>query len=427
MALAGPPERIAPKTLPPANTLCAYAGIGPTLVEFALDADTAQLSRCDVLRLPSRVQYAWPHASLPILYLGCAERTLSGKGERYSLCAVLREGPGALRLLQDPVPLPGRPIHLSTDIPSRHVLVAYAVGAPGMSAYQLRSDGTIGEEIPRQADFDFGSHAHQARAIPAQDRAILVARGTKGFGTPSYRPGGLMVTRFDRLRLENLYTVAPDAGRAADGFNPRHLDFHPTRPWIFVSLEGQHQLCVFRLNGADIEPDPLFIRGSLERPRDIRPRQDAGTVHVHPNGRYVYVANRNDGYVGGYAGPSWLAPDPIPVFPGGENNIAVFRIDQDSGEPTLIQNADSRGLHPRTFALDPGGRVLMACNVAPTRLREGDGLTEVPANLALFHVGGEGKLVFARRYDLDAGAEKCWWAGIVAFRQGHSPSPGENP
>lgn len=32
-----------------------------------------------------------------------------------------------------------------------------------------------------------------------------------------------------------------------------------------------------------------------------------------------------------------------PVFVGGENNIAVFAINQDTGEPTLIQNIDTRG------------------------------------------------------------------------------------
>ncbi|HEX3960442.1 MAG TPA: hypothetical protein VHZ03_28025 [Trebonia sp.] len=63
----------------------------------------------------------------------------------------------------------------------------------------------------------------------------------------------------------------------------------------------------------------------LARPHLVRPRQDGGTVHVHPSGKYVYVANRNDGYVGGHRGPSWITPDPVPVFPGGETNIAVFR------------------------------------------------------------------------------------------------------
>jgi hypothetical protein len=38
-----------------------------------------------------------------------------------------------------------------------------------------------------------------------------------------------------------------------------------------------------------------------------------------------------------------------------------------SGEPELIGHVDSRGLHPRTFALDPTGQLLVAANVAPHR------------------------------------------------------------
>jgi 6-phosphogluconolactonase len=43
-----------------------------------------------------------------------------------------------------------------------------------------------------------------------------------------------------------------------------------------------------------------------------------------------------------------------------ENTIAVFAIDQDAGEPTLILNVDRPGIHGRTFALDSSGRILIA-------------------------------------------------------------------
>ena len=50
------------------------------------------------------------------------------------------------------------------------------------------------------------------------------------------------------------------------------------------------------------------------------------------------------------------------VFAGGENSIAVFSINQSTGEPTLIQNIDGRGTTLRTFALDPSGRMLVAAS-----------------------------------------------------------------
>ena len=94
-----------------------------------------------------------------------------------------------------------------------------------------------------------------------------------------------------------------------------------------------------------------------------KPRQLAGTIHLHPSGRYVYVANRADHTVD-FRGRK--------VFGGGENSIAVFAIDAVSGEPRLIQHADAHAYHVRTFAFDPSGRLMVAASIKPMALRDGD-------------------------------------------------------
>ena len=40
---------------------------------------------------------------------------------------------------------------------------------------------------------------------------------------------------------------------------------------------------------------------------------------------------------------------------GRRNEIAVFRINEETGEPLLVPNADTHGFTPRTFSLDPLG------------------------------------------------------------------------
>ena len=133
--------------------------------------------------------------------------------------------------------------------------------------------------------------------------------------------------------------------------------------------------------------------------------QAAGTIHIHPTGRFVYVANRASSTVG-FKGQQ--------VFAGGENNIAVFSINPATGEPTLIQNIDTRGMSARTFALDPSGRILVAANQFPMMVRAGFNLRTVPASLAVFRVRGDGKLDFVRKYDVQAGGGKAlFWTGIV--------------
>src|SRR6202043_2410131 len=124
--------------------------------------------------------------------------------------------------------------------------------------------------------------------------------------------------------------------------------------WAFVSIERQNKLYVYKLDTATgLARDPSFIRDTLSDPASSAP-QGAGPIHVHPNGRFVYVTNRTFPASG---------PGAREVAAGGENSVAVFAIDQATGEPTLLQNIDGRGLQLRTFGIDPGGSVLVAASV----------------------------------------------------------------
>jgi hypothetical protein len=72
---------------------------------------------------------------------------------------------------------------------------------------------------------------------------------------------------------------------------------------------------------------------------------------------------------------------------------------------------------PRTFALDDGGRILVAANQNSFRLREGERVSTVPANFAVFRIRDDGKLEFVRKYDVEtAGARTLFWMGLVPCR-----------
>jgi len=58
-------------------------------------------------------------------------------------------------------------------------------------------------------------------------------------GAKPEEPGALKVFYYEGSKLTNEASVAPNGGY---GFGPRHLDFHPTKPWVYVSLERQNRL-----------------------------------------------------------------------------------------------------------------------------------------------------------------------------------------
>ena len=153
-----------------------------------------------------------------------------------------------------------------------------------------------------------------------------------------------------------------------------------------------------------INPEIVFKAETLAEPNNIRARQAASAVHVHPNGRFLYGSNRAQETVD-YQGRK--------VFKGGENSIVVYEINQTTGEPKPIQHIETRAIHPRTFHIHPSGRLLVAQHNLPVDVREGDAVKTVPAGLSVFRIGDDGKLTFVRKYDIDVGGKTMFWMGMV--------------
>ena len=384
------------------NGLALYANVGPELTHYDVDVDAATLTRRGTVRLPANVQYAWPHASRRFLYVASSDSAsgMGAAGNTHHVSA-FRIDPrsGALTAHGAPIRLPTRPIHMATDIASGCILVAFS--NPGaIRVYRINADATPGEEVAQPGPIDPGIFPHQVRATPDNRQVILVTRGHDAAGGRPEEPGALKVFDLRDGMLSNAASVAPGGGY---GFGPRHLDFHPSKPWVYVSLERQNALDMFELRNGVLSPAPRVRKDTLADP-GTRHRQLVGTVHVHPNGGTVYVANRSSETIE-FAGQR--------VFAGGENSLAVYEIDQTSGEPSLIQHVDTHGIHPRTFHIDPNGRLLVVAHIMGLKVRDGDAIRDVPTRLALFRIGANGRLDFVRAYDVDVGERTMWWMGMV--------------
>src|SRR5581483_1474396 len=147
-------------------------------------------------------------------------------------------------------------------------------------------------QVP-QGKLDTGIYAHQILTAPGNMAALLVTRGNDEKPGKSEDPGAIKTFSFENGALGQLASVAPGNGPDTGfGFGPRHLDFHPVRPWVFVSIERQNQLYVYERNDTTgLARDPLFVKNSLANPKPPV-RQAAGAIHVHPNGKFVYQTNR---------------------------------------------------------------------------------------------------------------------------------------
>jgi len=386
--------------------LALYRSVGEELAQFDVDVAGATLAQRGAVLLPANVQYVWQHPSRQYLYVTSSDSGPGASGvigANHHISAFRIEASGTLQPHGKPQPLSSRPIHNSVDATGSYSLVAHN-NPSGVTVHRINRDGTLGEQVKQPANLDAGIFGHQVLTTPSNRMAIFVARGNDAARGKPEDPGALKLFNFKDGALTNLASVAPGKGY---GFGPRHLDFHPTQPWVYVSVERQNKLQMYRMQADGLAREPAFTRDLLVEPHNERPRQLGGPIHVHPNGRFVYLTNRADNAVP-YEGQR--------VFGGGENNIVVFSINQATGEPTLIQHIDTRGIHVRTFALDPSGRMLVAASIMALPVREGAGVRTVPAGLSVFRVGADGRLDFARKYDVDTGKKTQFWSGIFPVK-----------
>ncbi|MBI2941734.1 MAG: lactonase family protein [Chloroflexi bacterium] len=224
------------------------------------------------------------------------------------------------------------PCHLSVDQTGRYVLVAnYSGGSVAM--LPIEDGGRLGPASdfvqhvgssvnPRRQE---GPHAHSINLDPTNRFALVADLGLDR----------VLVYRLDLERGKLVPNDVPWAP-VHPGAGPRHLDFHPNGRFVYVINELDSTMTTFAWDGE---------RGTLREIQNLStlPPGFAGTsycadVHVAPSGRFVYGSNR------------------------GDDSIAIFAVDAETGQLTPVGHESTRGKTPRNFALDPAGTLLLAAN-----------------------------------------------------------------
>jgi 6-phosphogluconolactonase (cycloisomerase 2 family) len=381
-----------------ANKTAFYASLGDQFMQYDVDIAGATLTLRSPITLPSNVQYCWVAAG-KYFYIASSNQ----KPDTHFLNAFkIDPTSGVLTPHGQPVALPNRPINITMDPSSKYVLVAYNDTAT-VEVYRIKETGELGEKVTQPAPIDAGVYPHQVRVSLSGDTVITCGRGNDATATKPEDLGSLNVFSIkDGILTPKSKYIAPA------GLGPRHLDFHPTKPWVYIAYERGNKLMMYTLQDGVLAKDPTFIKETLMDPtKDHRPRQIASAIHMDPSGKFLYVSNRCDATVKDEQSGQM-------VYAGGENTIVVYSINQTTGEPTLIQSIDTHGLFPRTFALDPSAKLLVAGNMTTKPVREGNTLSSIPNNLAVFKIGSDGKLEFARKYDFGNDKE-LFWTGFVGL------------
>ena len=378
-----------------------YVATGRVLSHYAFDAENCSLDKRGELQLPNVIQFGWPHPHLPVLYVSCGVAPGVNSDGNWACVVDLDPATGAPSLRAPAAALPGRALHLTTDRPGKHLLLAHTRPA-SLSVLRLGADGTIVGAVDQQAGIEVGVFPHQVRITPDDRWCICVARGIpsshdwNASAEPQAQPGSLHVFPYEDGRLGESSTVV-----LGDGFHfgPRNLDF--AGPWTCLGLETQNEIIVFdRDRDCRLNPTPLQRLSTLADP-GAAIHQGAGPILVHPQRGVVYIANR------AYQPKAVTAGDKI-IGAEAENSIVVYAIEPNTGALTEIQRIQSGGACPRTVSLDPTGRMLVVANSETYTIDHGDRVEQVLMNLSTFRVLEDGQLAARHRYETGDHGDIAW-------------------
>src|SRR5262249_37996626 len=151
-----------------------------------------------------------------------------------------------------------------------------------------------------------GVNPHLIRTDPSNQYAFVPTKGSDAVAQFHFDPATGALDAND-----------PPSVATAPGAGPRHLDFHPSAPIVYVIDENDDTVSTYSLSGSGtlthvqtLSTLPSGFDGSNNTCAD---------VHVSKDGKFLYGSNR------------------------GHDSIAIFSIDQNDGTLTLVGHQPTGG------------------------------------------------------------------------------------
>jgi 6-phosphogluconolactonase (cycloisomerase 2 family) len=225
-------------------------------------------------------------------------------------------------------------VRLVVDPSNRFIVLAnYASGT--VAVLPIKPDGSLappsdlatvpGKPGPHRTRQE-ASHPHDA-LFDRQGRFVVV---------PDLGLDAVFVYRLDTTSGK-LVANDPASVASRPGAGPRHVDFHPTKPYAYVINELDSTITTYRVDAQRGELKPAQVITTL--PPDFTGNSTTSEVAVAPSGRFVYGSNR------------------------GHDSLAIFAVDENTGVLTSVGWEPTQGKAPRFFAIIPSGTLLYAANL----------------------------------------------------------------
>ena len=230
------------------------------------------------------------------------------------------------------------PCHVSVH-PTGKMAFVSNYGGGSFSAYNVDADGKLSAPVYKEQYTGTGpnakrqekAHAHFATAGPDGKYVYVTDLGSDK----------VMNYSVDAINGKITPNEAQPFFSGKAGAGPRHLIIHPAGKRLFLlnELDATVTACSIDKKGVikAIKTYPTI-------PADYSgPSNTSAAIHLHPNGKFVYVSNR------------------------GHNSITAFKI-LGNGELEMVDQQTKSIATPRDFNIDPTGKYLVVANQASDNL-----------------------------------------------------------
>lgn len=223
------------------------------------------------------------------------------------------------------------PVHLSLDKSGRWLFVAN-LQTGSVSVIPVREDGSLDKIkelyfISGNGGPGYISHPHQT----SQDKT-----GKWLFVPSQGRLQGVGKITVFRIDSENGVLQETFAIKGRTGAEPRHCVMHPNNRFCYCVNEKDSTAALYYFDQDKGTLEPKQIVASL--PEDFAGDGWASAIDIAQNGETLYVSNRK------------------------HDSVTVYRLNQENGKMTMIQNKKTGGEQPRFIMVTPDGSQLLAAN-----------------------------------------------------------------